>query len=180
MDSMLPNCGGKVDPMSRNKDVEDGDPTVEERPSPVQVVVTANPKTADVCHDLKSGFMEQRMQDLVLSPPYLVDNQVDMKSFDPTVKKTHPDLVSSDDHDLYVALKWSTLVTVRSVNSFLQASADLATAATLKTSLSKEDQGDGVTVVLTTDSSSPYLIPSFVRVSYVSEENHKVSATPIE
>lgn len=180
MDSMLPNCGGKVDPMSRNKDVEDGDPTVEERPSPVQVVVTANPKTADVCHDLKSGFMEQRMQDLVLSPPYLVDNQVDMKSFDPTVKKTHPDLVSSDDHDLYVALKWSTLVTLRSVNSFLQASADLATAATIKTSLSKEDQGDGVTVVLTTDSSSPYLIPSFVRVSYVSEENHKVSATPIE
>lgn len=180
MDSMLPNCGGKVDPMSRNTDVEDGDPTVEERPSPVQVVVTANPKTADVCHDLKSGFMEQRMQDLVLSPPYLVDNQVDMKSFDPTVKKTHPDLVSSDDHDLYVALKWSTLVTVRSVNSFLQASADLATAATIKTSLSEEDQGDGVTVVLTTDSSSPYLIPSFVRVSYVSEENHKVSATPIE
>ena len=177
LDSMLPHCGGKADPMTKKDG--DKDPKVEERPSPVQVVVTANPKTADVCHDLKSGFMEQRMQDLVLSPPYLVDAKVDMSNLDPTVKKTHPDLVSSDDHDLYVAMKWSTLVTVRSVNSFLQASADLATAATSQTLTGKDDEGDGVTVILSSASSSPYLIPSFVRVSYVSEENHKVGKSAI-
>ena len=177
LDSMLPHCGGKADPMTKKDG--DTDPMVEERPSPVQVVVTANPKTADVCHDLKSGFMEQRMQDLVLSPPYLVDKKVDMSNLDPTVKNTHPDLVSSDDHDLYVAMKWSTLVTVRSVNSFLQASADLAAAATSETPTGKDDEGDGVTVNLSSASSSPYLIPSFVRVSYVSEENHKVSKSVI-
>mmetsp|Transcript_21027 Transcript_21027/g.42021 ORF Transcript_21027/g.42021 Transcript_21027/m.42021 type:complete len:768 (-) Transcript_21027:892-3195(-) len=173
MDSMLPNCGGKADPM---KVKEGSSAKVEERASPVQVVVTANAKTAEVCHDLKSGFMEQRMQELTLSPPYLTDENVDLKTFNPAEKNTHPDLVSSDDHDLYVALKWSTLITIRSVNAFLQASADLAIAATsTKSELSKEEQEDGVTVVLSSDASSPFLIPSFVRVSYVSEENNKVA-----
>mmetsp|Transcript_14391 Transcript_14391/g.31186 ORF Transcript_14391/g.31186 Transcript_14391/m.31186 type:complete len:569 (-) Transcript_14391:136-1842(-) len=176
MDSMLPNCGGKADPMTK-KDGGKNDANVEDRASPVQVVVTANAKTADVCHDLKSGFMEQRMQDLVLSPPYLTDKNVDPSKLDPADKTTHPDLVSSDDHDLYVAMKWSTLVTVRSVNSFLQASADLAIAAVSADNQSPmdKDDGDGVTVVLSSAPSSPYLIPSFVRVSYVSEENNKVA-----
>ncbi|KAL7442914.1 hypothetical protein ACHAXH_009028 [Discostella pseudostelligera] len=175
MDSMLPNCGGKADPMKAGN----SNPKVEERASPVQVVVTANPKTADVCHDLKSGFMEQRMQDLVVSPPYLTTKDVDASKFDPATKTTHPDLISSDDHDMYVALKWSTLVTTRSINSFLQASADLAIAALSRdesqTKGEKEDEEDGVTVVLSSAPSSPYLIPSFVRVSYVSEENNKVA-----
>mmetsp|Transcript_34732 Transcript_34732/g.73290 ORF Transcript_34732/g.73290 Transcript_34732/m.73290 type:complete len:765 (+) Transcript_34732:114-2408(+) len=174
MDSMLPNCGGKADPMSGGG-AKDG--KVDERASPVQVVVTANAKTADVCHDLKSGFMEQRMQDLVLSPPYLTDKEVDLSKFDPASKTTHPDLVSSDDHDLYVAMKWSTLVTVRSINSFLQASADLAIAASSSENQKAPgaDDEDGVTVVLSNAPSSPYLVPSFVRVSYVSEENNKVA-----
>lgn len=174
MDSMLPHCGGKADPMTKEGQ---RDAKLEERASPVQVVVTANAKTADVCHDLKSGFMEQRMQDLVLSPPYLTDKEVDASKFDPADKTTHPDLVSSDDHDLYVAMKWSTLVTIRSVSSFLQASADLAAAASSEanqTPMGKDDE-DGVTVVLSNAPSSPYLIPSFVRVSYVSEENNKVA-----
>ena len=118
------------------------------------------------------------VKDLVLSPPYLSDKDVDASNFDPSVKTTHPDLVSSDDHDLFVAMKWSTLVTVRSINSFLQASADLAIAAVSKdnqTPMDKDDEGDGVTVVLSSSPSSPYLIPSFVRVSYVSEENNKVA-----
>mmetsp|Transcript_23854 Transcript_23854/g.45530 ORF Transcript_23854/g.45530 Transcript_23854/m.45530 type:complete len:570 (+) Transcript_23854:615-2324(+) len=174
MDSMLPNCGGKADPMTKQgqRDIK-----VDERASPVQVVVTANAKTADVCHDLKSGFMEQRMQDLVLSPPYLTDREVDVSKFDPAVKTTHADLVSSDDHDLYVAMKWSTLVTVRGINSFLQASADLAIAASSKDNQATmgEDDEDGVTVLLSNAPSSPYLVPSFVRVSYVSEENNKVA-----
>jgi len=129
-----------------------------------------------VCHDLKSGFMEQRMQDLVLSPPYLTGDTVE-KGFDPSVKTTHKDLVSSDDHDLYVAFKWSTLVTVRAVNAFLQASADLSIAANSRDSKPppKEEQDDGVTVVLSNSASSPILIPSFVRMSYVSEENNKVA-----
>ena len=80
---------------------------------------------------------------------------------------------------MYVALKWSTLVTMRSINSFLQASADLAIAALSRddsqTKVEKEDEEDGVTVVLSSAPSSPYLIPSFVRVSYVSEENNKVN-----
>lgn len=175
MDSMLPHCGGKTDPM---KEGADSNPKVEERVSPVQVVVTANAKTADVCHDLKSGFMEQRMQDLVLAPPYLTDKDADMSKFNPAIKTTHPDLVSSDDHDVFVAMKWSTLVTMRSINSFLQASADLAIAAVSEdnqTPMEKDGEGDGVTVVLSTGPSSPYLIPSFVRVSYVSEENNKVA-----
>lgn len=179
MDSMLPHCGGKADPMTSKKAVN-SNPKVEERASPVQVVVTANPKTADVCHDLKSGFMEQRMQDLVVSPPYLTTKDVDMTKFDPSAKTTHPDLISSDDHDMYVALKWSTLITIRGVNSFLQASADLAIAAlsndvSQQPNVGKEDEEDGVTVVLSSAPSSPYLIPSFVRVSYVSEENNKVN-----
>ena len=171
MDSMLPNCGGRRDPMKGGESEE-----LEERASPVQVVVTANPKTADVCHDLKSGFMEQRMQDLVLSPPYLTGDSVE-KGFDPSIKTTHRDLVSSDDHDLYVAFKWSTLVTVRAVNAFLQASADLSIAANSRDSKpqSKEEEEDGVTVVLSNSASSPFLIPSFVRMSYVSEENNKVA-----
>jgi len=176
MDSMLPNCGGKADPMSK-KGAAMNSANVEERASPVQVVVTANAKTADVCHDLKSGFMEQRMQDLLLSPPYLTDKDVNPSKFNPADKMTHSDLVSSDDHDLYVAMKWSTLVTVRSVNSFLQASADLAIAAASADNqipLEKDDH-DGVTVVLSSAPNSPYLIPSFVRVSYVSEENNKVA-----
>jgi len=175
MDSMLPHCGGKADPMTKEGQ---RDTKVEERASPIQVVVTANAKTADVCHDLKSGFMEQRMQDLVLSPPYLTDKEVDASKFDPVDKTTHPNLVSSDDHDLYVAMKWSTLVTVRGINAFLQASADLAIAASSKANqkpMAKDDEEDGVTVVLSNAPSSPYLIPSFVRVSYVSEENNKVA-----
>lgn len=119
------------------------------------------------------------MQDLVVSPPYLTTKDVDASKFDPATKTTHPDLISSDDHDMYVALKWSTLVTTRSINSFLQASADLAIAALSRdesqTKGEKEDEEDGVTVVLSSAPSSPYLIPSFVRVSYVSEENNKVS-----
>jgi hypothetical protein len=172
MDSMLPNCGGRKDPLKDGE--EDGE--LEERASPVQVVVTANPKTADVCHDLKSGFMEQRMQDLILSPPYLTGDKVE-KGFDPSIKTTHRDLISSDDHDLYVAFKWSTLVTVRAVNAFLQASADLAIAADARDSKpqTKDEEEDGVTVVLSKSSSSPFLIPSFVRMSYVSEENNKVA-----
>ena len=103
-----------------------------------------------------------------------------MTKFDPSAKTTHPDLISSDDHDMYVALKWSTLITIRGVNSFLQASADLAIAAlsnddSQQPNVGKEDEEDGVTVVLSSAPSSPYLIPSFVRVSYVSEENNKVN-----
>jgi len=141
------------------------------------VVVTANAKTADVCHDLKSGFMEQRMQDLVLSPPYLTDREVDADAFDPAEKTTHRDLVSSDDHDLYVAMKWSTLVTARGVHGFLQASADLAAAAAAPENQAKgeDDKEDGVTVTLSNGPSSPFLVPSFVRMSYVSEENNKVA-----
>jgi hypothetical protein len=124
--------------------------------------------------------MEQRMQDLVVSPPYLTMKDVDVPKFDPSAKTTHPDLISSDDHDLYVALKWSTLVTIRSINSFLLASADLAIAALSndngnQPNKEKDDEEDGVTVVLSSAPSSPYLIPSFVRVSYVSEENNKVN-----
>lgn len=176
MDSMLPNCGGKMDPMKVEERAEDS-AKVDERASPVQVVVTANAKTADVCHDLKSGFMEQRMQDLVLSPPYLTDANVDLGGFDPAVKTTHRDLVSSDDHDLYVAFKWSTLITVRAINAFVQASADLAIAAASrdKKPMDKDEEQDGVTVVLSNSPTSPFLIPSFVRVSYVSEENNKVA-----
>jgi len=180
MDSMLPNCGGQVAPLTKKKEGDGpyGDGIdVDERPSPVQVVVVASASTADTCHDLKSGFMEKRVQDLILAPPYLDKNQDTSKNnFDPNIKMTHPDLVSSDDYDLYIGLKWSSLVTIRSVSSFLQASADIAAAAASPRNQEppKEDE-DGVTVSLNNKPGSPFLIPSFVRVSYVSEENNKVA-----
>lgn len=178
MDSMLVNCGGKKAALDTKSDGNpyDGGVKVEERPSPVQVVVVASAATADTCHDLKSGFMEKRMQDLVVAPPFLEDGKI--KTSNPAVKTTHPDLVSSDDHDLYVAMKWSSLVTVRAVNAFLQASADIAAAAgSPKNQKPREPEKnvDGVTVSLSNSPSSPFLIPSFVRVSYVSEENSKVA-----
>jgi len=71
--------------------------------------------------------------------------------------------VSSDDHDVYVALKWSSLVTTRAVSGFLQASADLAAAARSPLKPSADPP------------LASLLIPSFVRVSYVSEENNKVA-----
>jgi hypothetical protein len=177
MDSMLVHCGGKPSPM----DSKGGNPyadgiKVEERPSPVQVVVTASAATADTCHDLKSGFMEKRMQDLILAPPFLGEGNA--KTSNPAVKTTHPDLVSSDDHDVYIAMKWSSLVTVRAINAFVQASADIAAAAASprnQNSSADEKKKDGVTVSLSNSPSSPFLIPSFVRVSYVSEENSKVA-----
>jgi len=176
MDSMLVNCGGKPAPADENAFQKDQH--VEERASPVQVVVVASASTADTCHDLKSGFMEKRMQDLVLSPPYLGGTSDNQNVADPGQKTTHPDLISSDDHDLYVALKWSSLVTIRSINSFLQASADLAAAAaspTYQKPQPPEKTKDGITVAISNSPSSPFLIPSFVRVSYVSEENSKVA-----
>lgn len=174
MDSMLPHCGGKIQNDAKNykenPNPYDAGIEVEERPSPVQVVVVASADTADTCHDLKSGFMEQRMQDLILAPPHLGANPNDssIQNLDPSVKTTHPDLISSDDHDLYVAMKWSSLVTVRTVSSFLQSSADLAAAA------ASPHPKATVTSNLETPLSS-LLIPSFVRVSYVSEENNKVA-----
>ena len=162
MDSKLVHCGGKPWPL--DKKVGEAEIKVEERPSPVQVVVSASSSTADTCHDLKSGFMEKRLQDLILAPPFLGNKK--NQNNDPAVKSTHPDLVSSDDHDLYVALKWTSLVTLRSVSSFLQASADIAAAAS--SSVHPDTKASNVP-------SSPFLIPSFVRVSYVSEENSKVA-----
>ena len=147
MDSLLPACGGKpMDPSAQTA----ADAALEDRPSPLQIVVTATVDTADTCHDLKSGFMEKRLQDLLLAPPL-----GDAAAKDPSVKTTHADLFSSDHFDLYVALKWSSLVTLRGVHSFLQASADIGAASS--------------------SNGSPFLIPSFVRVSYVSEENSKVA-----
>jgi len=190
MDSMLQNCGGKPAPLGKAPSGREGESSpyddgieVEERPSPVQVVVVASASTADTCHDLKSGFMEKRMQDLVLAPPYIggeKDGSGGLKGgkFDPAAKTTHPDLISSDDHDMYVALKWSSLVTVRSVSGFLQASADLSAAAASPKNAQRvgEKSADGVTVAISDASpSSPFLVPSFVRVSYVSEENNKVA-----
>jgi len=187
MDSMLPNCGGTVAPLTEGVDAdanahgspyENENENVEERPSPVQVVVVAGSSTADTCHDLKSGFMEKRVQDLILAPPYL-DTKFDSRSkFDPAVKVTHPDLVSSDDYDLYIGLKWSSLLTIRSISSFLQASADISAAAASPRNqepLASGEDGDGTTVTVNNQPSSPFLIPSFVRVSYVSEENNKVA-----
>lgn len=178
MDSMLPNCGGSRAPFSNNNGESpyEGGVEVEDRPSPVQVVVVASASTADTCHNLKSGFMEKRVQDLILSPPYLTGEEVS-KNFDPSIKTTHPDLVSSDDHDVYIGLKWSSLVSIRSVSAFLQASADLAaaTASPRTKERSFEQDADGVTISLGSSPSSPFLIPSFVRVSYVSEENNKIA-----
>ena len=178
MDSQLINCGGKPGPSdtASGKNPYDSGVKVEERPSPVQVVVVASAATADTCHDLKSGFMEKRMQDLIIAPPFVGDGKV--KSSDPAIKMTHPDLVSSDDHDVYIAMKWSSLVTIRAVNAFIQASADLAAAATSPRNQKEakpEKNADGVTVALSNAPSSPFLVPSFVRVSYVSEENSKVA-----
>lgn len=161
MDSLLVDCGGK--PQEKNDEQSDSS-KLQERPSPVQVVVTANAATADTCHDLKSGFMEKRMQDLVLATP-LRDTR--KSAVDATEKSTHPDLVSSDPFDLYVAMKWSSLVTIRAVHAFLQASADLAAAASSLPPVVQE--------VVPNGPSSRFLIPSFVRVSYVSEENSKVA-----
>lgn len=145
MDSMLPACGGKQQQTLNRQEVED-------RASPVQIVVAASPETADTCHNLKSGFMEQRAQDLLLAP--------NGDAADGT-KNTNPDLVSSDDHDVYISMKWSTLVTMRALNSFLQASADVAAGASVDAAANLP--------------TSPFLVPSFVRVSYVSEENSKVA-----
>jgi hypothetical protein len=172
MDSMLPHCGGKL---SELESIAAAITKVEERPSPVQVVVVSTASTADTCHDLKSGFMEKRMQDLIIAPPHLGDKKA---GANPDVKTTHPDLVSSDDHDLYIAIKWTSMISLRAVNSFLQASADLAAAASSPVNKNKpapEKNADGVTVAISNAPSSPFLIPSFVRVSYVSEENPKVA-----
>jgi hypothetical protein len=177
MDSLLPHCGGKVSDLEY---VDIYSTKVQERASPVQVVVVATTNSADICHDLKSGFMEQRTQDLILAPPYLDDTKSSSGSNNnPAIKATHPDLISSDDHDLYVGLKWTSLVTMRAVHSFLQASADLAAAATSPVnqdaSTRTEVNGDGAKVAISNAPASPFLIPSFVRVSYVSEENAKVA-----
>jgi hypothetical protein len=171
MDSQLVQCGGKPWPL--NKKTAD-DIKMEERPSPLQVVVTASVSSADSCHDLKSGFMEKRMQDLILAPPYLGGRNGDVDS---SVKTTHADLVSTDEHDLYVAMRWSTLVTVRAVNSFLQASSDIAAAASSplhQKPPEPEKAADG-SLIAAHGPASPFLLPSFVRVSYVSEENPKVA-----
>jgi hypothetical protein len=157
IDAQLVHCGGKPWPLDRAVD-EDMD--MEDRPSPVQIVVVASATTADSCHDLKSGLMEKRTQDLILAPPHLGKG-----GNDATQKTTNPDLVSSGDFDLHVAMKWTTLVSVRAVNSFLQASADMAAAASTTNPPSPTDNGP----------SSPFLVPSFVRVAYVSEENSKVA-----
>jgi hypothetical protein len=178
MDSMLPHCGGQLSALDK---IDQKATKVEERASPVQIVVVATSNSADTCHDLKSGFMERRTQDLILAPPFLGGEKTfttDTTIVNPAVKLTHPDLVSSDDHDLYVGLKWTSLVTLRAVTSFLQASADLAAGATSpinQTPSKAEKNVDGVTVAISNAPSSPFLIPSFVRVSYVSEENAKVA-----
>jgi hypothetical protein len=166
MDAQLVHCGGKAWPLDRKVDEREHQQiVVEDRPSPVQVVVSASSATADTCHDLKSGFMEKRLQDLILAPPFLGNKKT--TSTDYTIKTTHPDLISSDDHDLYVALKWTSLVTYRAVHAFLQASADIAAAASAPPQPAGVPHGAGP--------NSPFLIPSFVRVSYVSEENAKVA-----
>lgn len=183
MDSHLVHCGGKPWPLNKktnsNNNHQEPDTPLEDRPSPLQVVVTASPSTADSCHDLKSGFMEKRMQDLLLAPPYLNAATGSQKSVttDPSIKTTSADLISTDDHDLYVAMRWSTLVTIRAVHAFLQASADIAAAASSpvhRRPVEPERNADGA-VVVPTGPASPFLVPSFVRVSYVSEENPKVA-----
>eukprot|EP00531_Pseudo-nitzschia_arenysensis_P006406 CAMPEP_0116144548 /NCGR_PEP_ID=MMETSP0329-20121206/16068_1 /TAXON_ID=697910 /ORGANISM="Pseudo-nitzschia arenysensis, Strain B593" /LENGTH=798 /DNA_ID=CAMNT_0003639993 /DNA_START=189 /DNA_END=2585 /DNA_ORIENTATION=- len=168
MDSLMPHCGGKVSDLSK---IEAKTTQVEERASPVQVVVVSTVDSAETCHDLKSGFMEKRTQDLILAPPFLGDDAgSDIEN--PAIKQTHPDLVSSDDHDLYVGLKWTSMVTLRAVNSFLQASADIAAGAS---SPINNKQKTDEEFLIRDAPMSPFLIPSFVRVSYVSEENAKVA-----
>eukprot|EP00536_Pseudo-nitzschia_multiseries_P016948 jgi/Psemu1/247859/estExt_Genewise1.C_13040009 len=165
MDSLLPNCGGMISDLST---IDKTSAKVQDRASPVQVVVVATAESAGSCHDLKSGFMERRTQDLILAPPFLGDGASgDVE--DEAVKTTHPDLVSSDDHDLYVGLKWTSMVTLRALSSFLQASADIAAGA------NSPINGKDMPTIVSNTPSSPFLIPSFVRVSYVSEENAKVA-----
>jgi hypothetical protein len=174
MDSLLPHCGGKISDLST---IDDKSSKVEERASPVQVVVVATMESAETCHDLKSGFMERRTQDLILAPPYLGANADKTDIENSAIKRTHPDLVSSDDHDVYIGLKWTSLVTLRAVNSFLQASADIAAGASspLNNKDSAKGKADESTVVVSNTPVSPFLVPSFVRASYVSEENAKVA-----
>ena len=163
MDSQMPHCGGKR--WALDKKLNDN-VVLEDRPSPIQVVVAGSRETAEQCHNLKSGFMEARVHDLLLAPAYLGSG----KNVGNQAKTTHPDLVSTEDHDVYVGMKWSSLVTIRSLNAFLQASADLVAAAAspAKDYRSSSSTNDKVP-------SSEFLIPSFVRVSYVSEENAKVA-----
>jgi hypothetical protein len=187
MDSLVPNCGGKISDLSK---IDKKTTIVDDRASPIQIVVVATVDSADTCHDLKSGFMERRTQDLILAPPFLgndLNSNADISN--PAIKRTHPDLISSDDHDLYVGLKWTSLVTLRAIHSFLQASADMAAAATSPINNNNNnnkdnkeqhddednDDDDDVSISVSTSPSSPFLIPSFVRVSYVSEENTKVA-----
>jgi len=187
MDSQLVNCGGKPAPLEGiARSLPDGAEVsstveVEDRPSPLQVVVVSSAATADTCHNLKSGFMEKRMQDIVLAPPLFDgpggDSETERK-LDSSVKTTHPDLISSDHHDLYVAMKWSSLVTTRTVSAFLQASADISAAvASPNVEKNAKVANDKIESVITSSNGhpSPFLIPSFVRVSYVSEENNKVA-----
>jgi hypothetical protein len=65
----------------------------------------------------------------------------DNDKLDPSIR-SNPDLISSD-HDVYVGMKWSSLVTIRAVHSFLQASADIAAAAACRstTKLVRKDIG---------------------------------------
>ena len=159
MDSLMPNCGGKPHPMDR-PNVDD---KLEDRPSPVQIVVASTAADAASCHDLKSGYMERRTQSLILSVP---PSDQTSASNGKTASST---LVSSDDHDMYVAMKWSTLVTMRAVSAFLQASADLAAAAQASDALESRAKVDPSLPA------SPFLIPSFIRVAYLSEENSKTA-----
>ena len=154
MDSLLVNCGGKPWPMDRKP----GE-VLEERPSPLQVVVASTAQEAASCHDLKSGYMERRSQSLILSVP------PEGQKAGSNGKTQSADLVSSDDHDLYVSLKWSSLVTMRAVSAFVQASADLAAAASAPGLIDND----------TSLPASPFLVPSFVPVSYLSEENAKTA-----
>lgn len=169
MDSLLVDCGGSPLPGAVENAVHTtigNDNNEDARYSPLQIVVSSSPDTADTCHDLKSGFMEKRMQDLMLAVP-----STGSSSFP---KTTHQDLISTDDFDVYIGAKWSSLLTVRAVSSFLQASNDLAAAANTNlaapSSLKKDPE-----VAHMSGPSSPFLIPSFVRMSYVSEENNKVA-----
>lgn len=172
MDSILVDCGGT--PMS-DRVLEDainalnaGKLQQEEdknRYSPLQIVVSSSPATADACHDMKSGFMEKRMQDLILAVP-------DASSDKSHPKMSHADLISSDDFDVYVGLRWSSLITVRSVYAFLQASVDLAAAASSQVEVDASLYPEFASM---NGPFSPFLIPTFVRMSYVSEENNKVA-----
>ena len=169
MDSLLVACGGTPATEGSLGQALNSVTNAEEnarRYSPLQVVVSSSPDTADTCHNLKSGFMERRMQDLILSVPQEGDSE---KSYP---KTSHHDLVSSDDFDVYVGVKWTSLVTIRSLYAFLQASVDLSAAAASDLTVGKENPPEFATV---NSATSPFLIPSFVRMSYVSEENNKVA-----